>query len=105
MSNIHKPSSLKTIPELVEYLVHKFGMNTIPSPDTPRNLLERHYGRAEVIQHIVNHCSISELDLKDDTLDTVAPISISNRDSNDNTLDNTNSDPIEDMLHNENYFE
>ena len=95
--NTSSPELAQTIPLLVEHLRDKFKINTIPSSRTNRLDLERHYGRCEIIQYIINHYELAERDFH------VSPISMTDSNADKDTISHER-DAIDAMLEDEGYM-
>lgn len=87
--------SIHTIRDLIVYLIDIYKINQIPTPRASREDLERHFGRCEIIQRIIEVSETSELDIKD--LDQVSPLDFQ-REPLEEINSESYKDPIDELL-------
>lgn len=89
-----KTQVIHTIRDLIEYLIDNYKINQIPSSKTNRLDLERHFGRCEIIQNIIEVSETSESDLTD--VPKITPLDFQKEPLEDSV--EPLEDPIERML-------
>ena len=93
--------TIRSINDLLDNLLDTFKINQIPSSRANRLDLERHYGRCEIIQYIIDTCEIRQQDVKDNS--KVSPLDYE-RDPRDYQQDTPQDDPIESLLMDKGYL-